>query len=269
MGNSNLLRGTFVKQFTKFGLLFLCLALSTVPAIAEDTPWHTQPISYVTLGSEVNSFYHVVGLPKDCICQFMSKQPAYSANGHDFFHISGHPDIFMELEFSDDGLSIRRFRFIEKSANSLSENKFGGWQTENVRRSPNDFTTGVSIVQLSRTQDPFVMPFASMPFSFETWNNDQQRRRWLLFDIAHNHPIVGMLRSELVAVLGSADSVPNLELDANSKFEYFDKYILSYGCLGVYSVLEIAYKDDQAVAFRVSDTEPPQRGTFAGMRIRQ
>ena len=62
-----------------------------------------------------------------------------------------------------------------------------------------------------------------------------------LFDIAHDYPIIGMNHSEVIAVLGTADHIPNVPKDAHSKFDYVDKYVLSQGCVGIYSVLEIAY----------------------------
>ena len=84
-----------------------CLAFSVLPVHAEiETTWHTKPIAYKTLGPDVNNFYRMVGLPKNCICQFMSSQPAYSEGGHDFFGVSGHPHIFMEVEFSAKALVV-------------------------------------------------------------------------------------------------------------------------------------------------------------------
>lgn len=237
----------------------ICLALCSLSAPAEDEKWHTKPLTYETLGADVNNYYRVVGLPKDCICQFMAGQPAYSDHGHDFFYVSGHPKMFVEIEYSDDGQTIRRFRFIEKSPSTLTENKYGGWQIKDVRQRANEFKTGISILQLDTAKDPFAMPFATMAFTSKTWRSDLQHRIWFLFDIVHDYPIIGMNHSALIAILGTADYIPNVPPDANSDFDYVDKYTLSGGCLGIYSDLEIAYRDDKAVAFRVGSPKKTQK----------
>jgi hypothetical protein len=241
-----------------FLLTLLCLALCSLPAPANDEKWQTKSLSFETLGSDVNNYYHVVGLPKNCICQFMAAQPAYSEQGHDFFYVSGHPKMFIEVEYADDGQTIQRFRFIDKSPNHLSEKRFGGWQTKNVRQQASDFMDGISIVKLDMARDPFAMPFASMPFTPQSWKTDAQHRPWFLFDIAHDYPVIGMNHSQLVAILGTADYIPKASSDVHSSFNYVDRYVLSYGCLGVYSVLEIAYVGDRAVALRVVGPEKNQ-----------
>ncbi|MDR3617181.1 MAG: hypothetical protein P4L53_26740 [Candidatus Obscuribacterales bacterium] len=236
-------------------LVLICTASCPLPAPADDEKWHTSPLTYKTLGTDVNNCYYVVGLPKNCICQFMASQPAYSEHDHDFFYVSGHPKMLIEVEYSDDGQTICRFRFIEKLATMLNENKFGGWQTKNIRQHASDFTTGISIVKRDMTKDSFKVPFASMAFTTKNWESNRRHRSWFLFDIAHDYPLIGMKHSEIMAVLGPADYVPNVQSNAHSEFDYVDKYVLSQGCVGIYSVLEIAYRNNRAVAFRVGSPE--------------
>jgi len=220
--------------------VLICTASCSLLTPADREEWHTKPLTYETLGTDVNNCYYVVGLPKNCICQFMASQPAYSENGHDFFYVSGHPKMFIEIEYSDDGRTIRRFRFIEKLATTLKEDRFGGWQTKNLRQHWSDFTTGISIVKLDWTRDPFKVPFATLAFTSKAWKSDKEHRSWFLFDIAHDYPLIGMSHSEIIAVLGPADYVPNAQSKAHSEFDYGEKYILSRGCLGIYAFLEIA-----------------------------
>jgi hypothetical protein len=221
-------------------------------ADADEEKWRTKPLTYKTLGADVNNFYRVVGLPKNCICQFMSGQPAYSKNGHDFFYVSGHPKMFIEVEYSDEGQNIRRFRFIEKLSDTVRKDKFGGWQTENVRQHASDFTTGLSIVQLDNTRDPFEMPFASEPFSAKTWRSDEQHRPWFLFDIAHDYPLIGMRHDQVITILGAADDMSGARSDAHTEFDHVDKYVLRRSNEGISSIFKIAYKNEKVVAFGVA-----------------
>lgn len=238
----------------------LCLlVIYSLPALGAEEEWHKTVIKYESLGADVNNYLRLVGLPKDHICQFMSSQPAYRERSHDFIYVSGHPSIKIEIEYSKSGQTIQRFRFIEKTKEGYDENKFGGWQIKNVREHPGDFTTSISICELSSQKDNFEIPFATMPFTPERWKTDPQHRGWFLFDIVHDHPVIGMTQPEIIKILGRSDYSPVELADKNYDFDLVDRYVLSQGCTGVYSYLEIGYKDDKVAAYRVGPPESRRR----------
>jgi hypothetical protein len=226
-----------------------CLALCS-SSQSELLDWQKQKGRYETLGADVNNYYRVVGLPRTCICQFMAGQPAYSEGVHDFFYVSGHPKLFIEVGYSDDGQNIRRFRFIEKS--NPNTNKYGGWQTKNVRHNRSDFTTGISIVQLATASDHFKMPFESNAFTPSEWKAGKQRRVSLLFDIAHDYSLVGMRRAEVIDILGAPDYLGSAPKEKHLEFDFVDRYVMGHGCTGIYSVFEVAYEGGKVKAFRIS-----------------
>lgn len=246
---------SWITRYIKVVAALIVMAPFSLPCQATGMNWHTESYSLKTLGADVNNYYRVVGLPRNLICQFMSGQPAYNEHGHDFFYTAGHPQTFIEVEYSDDAKTIRRFRFMKKWTDSSMELEYGGWQTKDVRENASDFKTGVSIVSLSLDQDPFAMPFASMHFVPENWKKFKPNRGGCLFDIAHNYPIIGMTRAELIDILGVADDFPKTAADPTLKFDFTDKYALFEGLSGGNWVLEIAYKDNKAVAFRLSGVE--------------
>ena len=84
-------------------LALTCFSFCHLRSQAAISDWHTKQAANATLGAEVNDYYRVVGMPKSCICHFMSNQPAYSKEGHDLFYVSGHPKLLIEVEYSDDG----------------------------------------------------------------------------------------------------------------------------------------------------------------------
>lgn len=233
------------------------LALGSPDGAAQTAGWHTNRVSYDTLGSEVNNSYYVVGLPKKCIRYLMQPKPAYSKDGHDFFYASARPNILMEIEYSDDGQTSRQFRFVDKTHGSISTNEFGGWQTQNARESPSEFMTGLEIVKQDMARDKSMSPFGGMPFEPDLWKTDELHRPFLLFDLTHGYPVLGMSHTNMINLLGKPDYDPERPEKVIPGFDYVDKYVLSSGCIGVYSVLDIGYRFNRVVAYRVRGLKLP------------
>ncbi len=218
--------------------------------------WHKKNSTWADVASELNEYFGLVGMPVDTLCQ-IAGHPEDVPDCKDHSWCAGK----IVLLYSADGTRVAQLR-----ANTPKDgDPSTAWEAKDYYPNIERYYPANHSIGLCGLETDLVRP--CQQFSPQDWKTKPELRQFILFDLVHRYPLIGMSHEDIQDLLGKANRFqtnrPSSSCSTDEVTRPDHRDPLTNDCVW-YSVqsgsdnstyFELAFENDVLVAYRLASEQ--------------